>query len=685
MKTRYLLASSLFLLLAACGGDDTGLPPGSEDADGDTISDRNEGRPDATDSDGDGTPDWQDDDSDGDGIPDYREAGDDDPETPPIDTDGDGTADFRDLDSDGNGRADDVDGTGDLDGDGRGDFQDLDDDGDNILDSAELGPDPSSPLDTDGDQIPDYQDIDSDNDTIWDSEEGTEDYDEDGTGNWRDLDSDGDCRPDQVESGGTHPPRDTDLDQRYDFVDRDSDNDGLTDQAEDINCNGAWDNGESNAENGDSDFDGVSDLVEVAAGTDPNNAQDNPQANGDFVFLVPFLDAPDPAEDDLDFQTRLQDVDLYTIIDRSGSMSTEISAVRSNLATVVRNLTCPPLGNGNPATCIPNLWAGAGAVGYSGSGADTYRNAMDLKPPPHDFNSLPINEPSSGCCAEPLNFSVWAAVTGMGSAGAVGCGLSGVNPRATCAGSPAQQAGFNTFGYPCFREGALPVIMLATDEPPLGSGDTNKCPQWATVVRPAMMARSAKLVGISGSGPSGTTVADLRQMATETGAVDSTNNNAPLVFDGAGANAALAIENGVRTLANSVPLDMRATAVDAAGDAVDAVMEFVDHLETLQLGTPECTNGLQDRDVNGDTYREEYVDVRPGTPVCWKVAVKNNTTVPATPEPQLYRANVIVTGDGVTELDRREVFFLVPPVPADEPIGREAPQRIVPAADRAAR
>jgi hypothetical protein len=65
---------------------------------------------------------------------------------------------------------------------------------------------------------------------------------------------------------------------------------------------------------------------------------------------------------------------------------------------------------------------------------------------------------------------------------------------------------------------------------------------------------------------------------------------------------------------------------------------------------------------------EEYVDVRASTPVCWKVVAKSNHTVPATTEPQLYRASVVVTGDGITELDRRRVFFLVPPIPADIPI-----------------
>jgi hypothetical protein len=54
--------------------------------------------------------------------------------------------------------------------------------------------------------------------------------------------------------------------------------------------------------------------------------------------------------------------------------------------------------------------------------------------------------------------------------------------------------------------------------------------------------------------------------------------------------------------------------------------------------------------------------------VCWKVVSKPNTTVPATQSPQLYRAKIRVYGDNVTQLDEREVFFLVPPVPLDGPL-----------------
>jgi hypothetical protein len=664
--------AALAALAVACGssgdddGDGTNPNPGDEDGDG--ISDADEGRGANTDTDGDGTPDYQDPDSDGDGIDDYREAGDADPATPPLDTDADGTPDFQDLDSDGNGITDATEGQGDLDGDGRPDFQDLDDDGDFIGDVSEIGGEPAAPVDTDGDGMPDYHDTDADGDTILDIDETATDFDGDGKGNWQDTDSDDDCRGDQVESGGTRPPRDTDEDGRQDFVDRDSDDDGIADATEDANCNGVRDGSETDAGNADTDGDGVSDLVEEAAGTDANNPADNPQANGDFVFVVPYMDPPSPMDDDLDFTSRIQALDMYVIVDRSGSMSTEIVAVRNNLSTVRNNLTCPPNGSGAPGTCIPDLWAGAGTVGYSGSGADAYRNFADLQPNAN-FAGLPTTEPG-GCCAEPLTFSVWSAVTGQGAATATGCGLgTGVVPRTTCAGSPAANAGFPAFGYPCFRDGALPVILLATDEVPLSAGDTNKCPDWNTVVRPAMDARSAKLMGIMGSGVAGTQVnTDLNTMASNTGAVDSQNGNAPLVFDGSGANSAAAIENGVRTLANNIPLDMAAVPNDDPADAVNAVTEFVDHLETLQLGSALCANMLNDIDTNADSFDDAYVDVRAGTPVCWKLIPKQNNTVMATDQPQLFRATVEVIGDGVTTLDTRDVFFLVPPEPIDEPI-----------------
>ena len=99
------------------------------DADGDNISNENEG---LADVDADGIPNWEDLDSDGDGLPDAAEAGDDDCTTPPIDTDGDGFPDFLDNDSDDDGAADAEERRAgsdprlrDTDGDGVGDLEEI--------------------------------------------------------------------------------------------------------------------------------------------------------------------------------------------------------------------------------------------------------------------------------------------------------------------------------------------------------------------------------------------------------------------------------------------------------------------------------------------------------------------------------------------------------------------------------
>ncbi len=110
----------------------------------------------------------------------------------------------------------------DTDGDGIPNQIDIDDDNDGILDSIEVqGNNPLTlsntdtnmngldntfepgltPVDTDLDSTPDYIDLDSDNDGITDLNEGQIDTDNDGIKNYRDLDSDGDLCNDVIEAG----------------------------------------------------------------------------------------------------------------------------------------------------------------------------------------------------------------------------------------------------------------------------------------------------------------------------------------------------------------------------------------------------------------------------------------------------------------------------------------------------
>ncbi len=287
------------------------------------------------DTDGDGKADYVDRDSDNDGITDVIEAG-------GIDANGDGMADnFIDTDIDGFNDNIDSETLGtplsvpDSDGDGRPNHLDLDSDNDGITDVVEAGgsdPDndgrigtgpiadtdgdgmsnvvdptnggaPLSVPDTDGDAIPNYLDRDSDNDGITDTTEaGGTDINGDGViDGFADSDNDGLANSVDTTTGGTTlPVTDTDGDSRPNYIDRDSDNDGITDTREaggtDANGDGILDgtftdadgdglvdivdgtplpapdtdgDGKKNYLDRDSDNDGIPDLIE-AGGADIN-------------------------------------------------------------------------------------------------------------------------------------------------------------------------------------------------------------------------------------------------------------------------------------------------------------------------------------------------------------------------------------------------------------------------------
>jgi hypothetical protein len=351
------------------GGNACVKPPA--DADGDNISDADEGAAEKPprDTDGDGTPDYKDADSDNDGIPDAVEGGNFNPCTLPIDSDADGKPDFQDVDSDSatNSTVGDREEAGadpmhpvDTNGDGRPDYLDPDDDGDGIPDLIELTP-LGQPVaatkladapDSDGDGVPDFRDTDSDGDTVADLSEGNVDTDGDLIPNYRDLDSDNDCIPDALEAGDADPatpPVDTDGDMTPDFEDTDSDSDGLVDGKEDKNCNGVTDACETDRKKIDTDGDMVSDLIEfqdcavkspaqqqaTMCLCDGSNPAASPLTHGDFVFVVDYMLPPDPMVETLSLGTDVSQADVIFSFDSTGSMGNAIANLKTKLAGLV--------------------------------------------------------------------------------------------------------------------------------------------------------------------------------------------------------------------------------------------------------------------------------------------------------------------------------------------------------------
>jgi outer membrane protein OmpA-like peptidoglycan-associated protein len=282
---------------------DTDLTGGA-DANGDLIDDSYV----LPNTDGDGVPDFRDLDSDNDSIVDVREAGLGDTNqdglldagvattSNPPDTDNDNQDDYRDLDSDNDG-ARDITQAGnqvlDANNDGRVDNT-ADTDGDGLANEADGSPNQfGAGIDSDGDGIANGADLDDDNDGIPDTLDGAGDFDGDGVINSLDRDSDNDGLTDTLEAGGTDANRDgvidgfvdansngladsvdttltipgralplpdTDADGNRNFLDIDSDADGLNDIIEsngvDVNNNGIVDS------TVDTDGDGLMDSVD---------------------------------------------------------------------------------------------------------------------------------------------------------------------------------------------------------------------------------------------------------------------------------------------------------------------------------------------------------------------------------------------------------------------------------------
>jgi hypothetical protein len=614
------------------------------DADGDGITDMDEGASTGVDTDLDGVIDARDTDSDNDGILDRDEAGDSELATAPVDSDSDLTADFRDLDSDDNGYPDAIEGTGDNDADGRPDFSDVDDDNDLVLDEAELGGLLDPPADIDGDGVPNYRDPDSDDDLIIDGDEFALDTDRDGLQDWEDLDSDADGLTDEMEAGDRDlrsPPVDTDGDLKPDFRDPDSDNDGLSDRAE-------VENG-TIPTLGDSDGDRVDDLIEAAAGTDPLDASESPRTRGDFVFVVPYMMDPTPDRDTLQFRTNIQFADIYFLFDASGSMDGEIMALRGAVTTLISDLTCADSRIGcasdsecgveqicsaftmtcveDPSTssCLLSPWTGAGY--YEAE----YTNLLSLQEDPVRTQTALGFTTFGG--TEQLNRCVWGVADPAGSPGTES-GCTGPGPGA--------------IGCPSFREDAVRILVAFTDEDSDGS-------ELATSAGAALLANDISFIGVWSESPSAAERRSLVDIATA--AESLTRDGAPLVYDGADAAIVPAISTAINEIVEGIPLRATIEATDELGDAGDSLV-FIDHLETNTSGGRCVSIGTEDTD--GDTRPDAFPAVLPGTPVCWDVYPRRNETVMPTLEPQVFRARLTVRGDG-SPLDSRIVYFLVPP------------------------
>ncbi len=261
-------------------GTEVGVNPSTPlDTDKDGIIDALESS--NEDTDGDGIVNSSDDDSDGDGIPDVLEAG--PASNLLLDTDSDGLTDVHDPDSDGDGLPDFFEGglSGiDTDGDGIDDVFDVDQTGGVDANSDGID-DLVQTRDTDGDDFPDFRDIDTDNDGISDQAEANmsgADVDGDGIDDVIDVDQTSGTDSNGDGIDDSYSLPDTDGDTVADFRDLDSDNDSINDVIE--------------ADFSDANNDGMADSGQVVTNSPQNtDSDDSPDyrdldSNNDGVFDI---------------------------------------------------------------------------------------------------------------------------------------------------------------------------------------------------------------------------------------------------------------------------------------------------------------------------------------------------------------------------------------------------------------
>jgi hypothetical protein len=725
---------ALGLLLGACANTpdipDTGPPdagalepdagsvdmacPEGTDLDGDTIPDAIEGTEDV---DGDGTANLDDLDADGDSIPDIVEAGDTICDTPAPDLDGDGIPDFLDPDANKDNINDSFQ-VGDTNENGVPDWQDLDTDGDGLSNIEEWG-DEDRPRDFDGDGTPDVLDLDSDGDTISDEQEGgTSDVDQDGMPSHLDLDSDGDGALDSLEAGdadlATRPfvcQREIDPatgeiggDGIVDFLDSDSDNDGLSDGAE-----VALGTDRCRA---DSDGDGVGDLEEgayerfncIAEGDDACGCAASPRCTiPDEFFLVRLPFGPDQVERDLDFSTNIEVADIFFLSDITGSMSTTLMNVQSQVATdgglidTIRDT-------------IPQAWFGGGTFqdfpmnGHGGGTDEAFTLVTTMTDDADAVAAAWGSVMASGGADGPESHTeaLYQAITGVG--GTWTGGTSGSGSHMIPAHNLTCPSG--TFGAPCFRQRALPIFIFFTDVcahngPPRPDGTIHCDPydamefdpypaEWQETME-IMLSEGARFIGVNASpgtdcvrnDEDGDPLNDivvgdpsvsnncyfLEQTAIATESQD--RRGRPFVYDipqtpEGSARFVSIIGEAVEALARGIAIDVETTVEDDLSDEVDATQFIVRRQPKCFVGEfpchtpppPPSTVTFEEAVASYDMTT--FYEVIPGTTVTFRLTFRNTIFKNETPRTRIFLSFVNVVGQGGAVLDTRQVYVVVP-------------------------
>lgn len=508
--------------------------------------------------------------------------------------------------------------------------------------------------------------IDVDGDTIDDRVEGTQDTDRDGTPNDRDTDSDDDGLTDRDEHRGEGPCArpDADSDGFPNWQDTDSDNDGLGDAEERTLGTDPYDR--------DSDDDGVTDLGEVrGTGTDPRDATDTIDPD-DFFVVLPY--EGERAARTLRFTTDIQKADVYFLIDTTGSMGAPIENVRSSLARIAAELETrvrdAQLGVGQfedfpfEYTCPredPLCMRMPGVGSYGSESDEVYANRQDITDDvtalQRALDALELGDGRDN--PESQVEALYQVATGEGGAWTFLSLSYSLAPK-VCAPVP-DEVGLRR-GHPCFRPGALPIVVLVSDvrfhNDPTGMDAYNTispAPHTFMDAVDALNGIGARTVGVAVNGGGRD---DQEALARATGSTDEAG--LPLVFDAAAGEVTDAIVEGIDKLVSQTPQDVTTTTANVAGNPED--FDATRFIKAVMPAEGYTAGGIAGAGPDSYASRDDtsFYGVVPGALVEFAVDFYNDVRPPPSTA-LIFRAQIIVLGNGVARLDARQVFIVVPP------------------------
>ncbi len=409
----------------------------------------------------------------------------------------------------------------------------------------------------------------------------------------------------------------------------------------------------------------------------------------DFFFVEPYGGAPIPDRDVLEFGTNIKQVDVAISEDTTGSMGGSLTNLKTNITTTL----LPSLVKAIPSVGMAIAYHDdypVGGYGSSGCGGSLPGDlpvgviqvvTTSLTIAQAAANKLELHCGSDG--PEAQVSSMWHL-------------LNGKQLQWTGGSVPLHKPKPGTFGGVDFRPGSLPVVVEITD---VSWHDVAKDPYGSDVISPPSVAdlkkefvrTNARFVDITngaysapedqandlsdgskshipkaafgkcptaGAGPCCTGIDGEGRAATGPGGSCRLN-----FLHNSGAGVSASIVKAIQAISVGSQFDVTAVPSNdpTNADGVDAT-QFIQALRAMEEGDgADCLpHGANDTD--GDGVKDTFLSVVVGTPVCFEVIPKINTTVKPKAEAQFFNAFIDVLGmPGSVKLDSRLVGFEVPP------------------------